>query len=388
MPQQHQGTLRKMALKSCKIAVVIPKYGLVGGGEKFAQELTERISENHRYEVHVFANQWKSRSDRITFHKIPVISFPKFLTTISFAWFANRKIVKMDFDIIHTHDRIFHADIFTMHGVPHRFWVKKIRRKHMSLFDYGTSWVEKSLIKKGKCRMFLPVSAITKTKLVQEFDVDPGKVQVIHPGVDIDSFDRLDRKICRSEIRKRFGIDETDTVVLFVSMNFELKGLDNLIAAMAMTKSKHMLNKLKLLVVGKGNEKKYSRLTQKLGIKDDVIFTGVWKNNIEQIYLASDIFVMPSGFDTFGMVVLEAMSASLPVIISDNVGAKDLVRDGINGFVVEREDIDSISSRIEFMLNEKNRESMAKEAHKTATNNTWDIMTNKVLKIYDEMAGG
>jgi UDP-glucose:(heptosyl)LPS alpha-1,3-glucosyltransferase len=238
-----------MTSKIYKIAVVVPKYGLVGGGEKFVLELTERIALNDRYDVHIFANKWRPQSDRITFHKVPVISFPKFLTTISFAWLANRKIAKMNFDI------------------------------------YGTSWVEKSLIKKGECRMFLPVSGIAKEKFLQEFRVDPEKVQVVHPGVDIDKFNKLDRNICRRKIRKRFGIDETDTVVLFVSMNFELKGLDNLMAAMAMTKSEYPLEKLKLLVVGKGNEKKYGRLAQKLGIKDDVIFAGLWKDNIEQIYL-------------------------------------------------------------------------------------------------------
>ena len=373
-----------MRSKVYKIAVVVPKYGLIGGGERFVLELTERIALNHRYDVHVFANKWRPQSDRITFHKIPVISFPKFLTTISFAWFANRKIAKMNFDIIHTHERIFHADIFTMHGVPHRFWVKKVRRKNMSLFDYGTSWVEKSLVNNGKCRMFLPVSGITKEKFLQEFKVDPKKVQVIYPGVDIDRFNKLDRETCRRQIRKQFGIDETDMIVLFVSMNFELKGLDNLMAAMALTKSKHPSEKLKLLVVGKGNEKKYGRLAQELGIKDDVIFTGVWKDNIEQIYMASDIFSMLSRFDTFGMAVSEAMSASLPVIISDNVGAKDLVRDGINGFVVNRKDIDLISSKIGFMLNKENRQNMAKEAYKEAMKHTWDEMAKKVLKIYDE----
>lgn len=376
-----------MTSKIYKIAVVVPKYGLVGGGERFVLELTERIALNHRYDVYVFANKWKSQSDRITFHKVPVVSFPKFLTTISFAWFANRKMAKMNFDIIHTHERIFHADIFTMHSVPHRFWVKKVRRKKMSLFDYGTSWVEKSLIKKGECRMFLPVSGIAKEKFLQEFWVDPEKVQIVHPGIDIDKFNKLDRNMCRREIRKRFGIDEADTVVLFVSMNFELKGLDNLMAAMALTKSKHPSEKLKLLVVGKGNEKKYGRLAQKLGVKNEVIFAGVWKDNIEKIYLASDIFAMPSGFDTFGMAVLEAMSASLPVIISDSVGAKDLVKDGINGFVVEKEDISSISSKIEFMLNKKNREVIATEAYKVAVQNTWDRVSEKVLEIYSRIAG-
>ncbi len=376
-----------MRSKVYKIAVVVPKYGLIGGGERFVLELTERIALNHRYDVHVFANKWRPQSDRITFHKVPIISFPKFLTTISFAWFANRKVAKMNFDFIHTHERIFHADIFTMHGVPHKFWVKKVRRKKMSLFDYGTSWVEKSLIKKGECRMFLPVSGIAKEKFLQEFWVNPEKVQVVHPGVDIDKFNKLDRNICRREIRKRFGIDETDTVVLFVSMNFELKGLDNLMAAMAMAKSEYPLEKLKLLVVGKGNEKKYGSLAQKLGIKDDVIFAGVWKDNIKQIYMASDIFSMLSQFDTFGIAVLEAMSASLPVIITGNVGAKDLVRDEINGFVVDREDIDSISTKIGFMLDKESRQNMAKEAYKEATKHTWDGMAEMVLKIYDKIIG-
>ena len=378
--------MKDITSKVYKIAVVVPKYGLVGGGERFVLELTERIASSRRYEVHVFANKWKQQSDRITFHKVPIISFPKFLTTISFAWFANRKIAKMDFDIIHTHERIFYADIFTMHSVPHRFWVKEVRRKKMSLFDYGTSWVEKSLIDNGKCRMFLPVSGIAKEKFLQEFQVDPEKIQVIHPGVDIDKFNKLDRNICRREIRERFGINKTDTVVLFVSMNFELKGLDKLMAAMAMTKSRHPSKMIKLIAVGKGNEKKYRRLAQKLDIEENVIFAGVWKDNIEQIYLASDIFAMPSGFDTFGMVVLEAMSASLPVIISGNVGAKDLVRDGINGFVVDREDIDLISSKIGLMLDKQDREKMAKEAYKEATKNTWDRMSERVLEICSRMA--
>ena len=376
-----------MTSKIYKIAVVVPKYGLVGGGERFVLELTERIAADHHYDVHVFANKWKQQSDRITFHKVPVISFPKFLTTISFAWFANRKIAEMNFDIIHTHERIFHADIFTMHSVPHRFWVKEIRRKNMSLFDYGTSWVEKSLINDGKCRMFLPVSNVAKEKFLQEFNIDSRKVRIIHPGVDIDKFNKLDRKACCYEIRKQFGIKKTDTVILFVSMNFELKGLDNLMAAMALTKSKHPSEKLKLLVVGKGNEKKYGKLAQELGIKDDVIFAGVWKDNIEQIYIASDIFAMISQFDTFGIAVLEAMSASLPVIITGNVGAKDLVKNEINGFIVDREDIDLISSKIIFLLNRESRQNMAEEAYKEAMKNTWDAMAIKVLKIYDEIIG-
>ena len=369
------------------VAVVIPKYGLVGGGEKYALELTERIAASDRYKIHVFANQWRTQSDRITFHKVPIIAFPKFLTTVSFAWFANQEIGETNFDLIHTHERIFRADIFTMHSVPHRFWVREIRKKRMSLFDYGTAWVEGQLIHKGECKKYLPVSSLTKEKFLQEFTVDPDKIQIVYPGVDIDKFSRLDRQRCRQDIRRRFGLGEADTVLLFVSMNFELKGLDNLIASMARIKAKQPDAKLKLLVAGKGNEKKYSRLARECGLAGDVIFSGVWKDDIEKVYLASDIFSMLSKFDTFGMAALEAMSASLPVVISENVGAKDLVRDGMNGYVVNSADIGLISSRIEIMLDHRIRERMAEGAYKEAKNHTWDRMAEKILHIYDETLG-
>lgn len=369
------------------IAVVIPKYGLVGGGEKFALELTERIAAVGRYRVHVFANRWVSRSDRVTFHRVPVISFPKFLTTISFARFAERAIAGMKFDLVHSHERIFRADVFTMHSVPHRFWVREIRKKRMSLFDRGTAWVEEQLIRSGSCKKYLPVSTLTREKFLQEYPVDPARIEIISPGVDLGRFSRPDRLLCRREIRRRFGLDETDTVLLFVSMNFELKGLHHLIAALARVKAAQPPARLKLLVVGRGNQRKYGRIAREHGVAGDVIFTGEWKEEIERVYLASDIFSMLSKFDTFGMVVLEAMSASLPVIISGSTGAKDLVRDGENGFVVEREDIPAIASRIGMLMQERVRSVMAKEAYGEATGHTWDRMAEKVMNVYEELLG-
>lgn len=369
-----------------KIAVVIPKYGLLGGAEKFAYELTERLSLNEKYDLHVFANRWQSNSDRITFHKVPIIRFPRFLTTISFAYFTGLKISKMNFDLIHTHDRIFDADIFTMHGIPHRIWVHDVRKKFMGLFDRATCWAEKRLVNNTRCKIFLPVSSLTKEKFLQEYRIEPEKLQVIHPGVDIDRFQRLDREHCRKGIRGQFKIDSSDIVILFVSMNFEIKGLDYVMAALGNAKASYPSHNFKLLVVGKGDYKKYSILAQKAGIKDNIIFAGVQKENLEEIYLPSDIFMMLSRFDTFGMTVLEAMAAFLPVIISTNVGARDLVEEGINGFVIKNAgDADKISDKIGFMLNEENRRKMAKEAYNTALNNSWDAVAKRVENIYEEM---
>jgi len=162
---------------------VIPKFGLTGGAEQFAYTLAERLSLNLNYEIHVFANKWQLPSQRITFHKIPIISFSKFLTTSSFAFFAEHKISKMNFDLIHAHDRLFNADLFTIYGILHRIWVHEFRRKSMSLFDYGTWWVEKSLVPSKHCRIFLVVSNVTTSSFVREYDdIDPGKVRVVPSG--------------------------------------------------------------------------------------------------------------------------------------------------------------------------------------------------------------
>lgn len=366
-----------------KIAVVAPKYGLVGGGERFVFELTERLANIPGYEIHVFSNKWRSKSDHITFHKIPIITFPKWLTSISFAYLANRKIAKMDFDLIHSHDRVFKSNVVTLHSIPHRTWVRDIRQKRrLSLFDLGTSWTDKKMYTCSNCQMFLPVSNLVKIKVLETFQIDEQNIRVIHPGVDVERFQPVNPND-RKEIRHAFGISEADFLILFVGMNFEVKGLDSLLSAIALLKSDYDNDQVKVLVVGKGDTKKYKALAHKLGIGKQLIFSGV-RNDIEKIYPTGDILVMLSKFDTFGMVVTEAMAASLPVIISETVGAKDLVTQGENGFVVDREDIEMISSKINLMRNKEKRLEMGKKAYNTALNQTWEKMTQEVIKVYEE----
>ncbi len=374
-----------------KIAVVVPKYGLVGGAEHVVSDLTERIALNSKYEIHVFANKWRQLSDRIKFHKVPVIAFPKFLTTISFAYFARKKIAEIEFDLIHAHDRIFDADIFTMHGIPHRLWVEEVRKKRMSLFDYGTAWVERRLVENKRCKKFIAVSTLTKEKFLKQYStVDPERVAVIHPGIDTNRIKNLDRLSCRREIRDQFHIDSMDKIILFVSMNFNIKGLDFLIKALSRLKILHPSERFKLLVVGKGNEKKYGSMAENLGIRDNVIFTGIMpRERLERIYVASDIFSMLSRFDTFGMAALEAMAASLPVIISASVGARDLVREGENGFVVEdAAQPETVAERIKIMLQNDMRDRMGHEARITAGKYSWDMAVAETQAVYEEILAG
>jgi UDP-glucose:(heptosyl)LPS alpha-1,3-glucosyltransferase len=368
-----------------KIAVVIPKYGLAGGAERFAAILAERLAENPAYEIHVLANRWASSSTVIFFHHIPIITFPRFLTTISFAWFANRTVAKLGCDLVHAHDRILHADLFSMHGVPHRFWIREIRRKQMSLFDRVTAWVEARLINDPHCRWLLPVSTLAQEQYCREFPEARERLQVIHPGIDLERFNPLRRQERGENIRKKFGFAASDFIVLFVGMNFELKGLRTTIAAVAHAQKKSPNQKIKLLVVGKGNQQKFRRLSSELTIQESVIFAGVLTEGMEDIYAAADTYALLSDFDTFGMTVLEAMAAGLPVIISPSVGAKDLVTEGINGYIVEQNDDTAAGDKIIFLLDKQRRNSMGQAALLVAEQHSWDNVTKKISQLYDEI---
>ena len=368
-----------------KVAVIIPKYGLTGGAEQFASELTGRLVSSTGYDFHVYANRWQESVHPITFQKLPIISFPKFLTTPSFAYFAGREINRGNFSLVHSHERIFAADIFTLHGIPHRYWVHNIRRKRMSLYDRATIWVEKKLVYEGNCKKFVAVSSLTKKIFLQEYKIEPDRVAVINPGIDLNDYSLHDKDSVRNNIRRELGLDIKDTVILFASMNFEIKGLDDVLSSLAKLKAQN--KKFKLVVVGKGNIKKYTKMAQKVQIHSDVIFTGpVSKEKLIRIYLAGDIYIMLSKFDTFGMVVLEAMAAGLPAIISSNVGAKDLVRENENGFIVsDTSDADYIAAKISLLLDENIRRKMSVAASETAAQNTWDTVTNKYAAIYENI---
>ena len=89
--------------EKARIAVVCPNYGLVGGAELFAFELTERLAMREDFNIHVFANRWRPGKGVTTFHKIPILTFPRWLRPISFALFARRAINAGGFEIGRAH---------------------------------------------------------------------------------------------------------------------------------------------------------------------------------------------------------------------------------------------------------------------------------------------
>ncbi len=211
-------------------------------------------------------------------------------------------------------------------------------------------------------------------------------MEVLAPGVDLEQFRINQREQWRTEVREQFGLDEDEPVILFVGMNFELKGLSRIIEALHVVTSKYRWQKPpRLLVLGKGDRRKFTKQAVDLGLADAVIFAGVWKNGVEKAYMAADLFIMLSDFDTFGMVVLEAMAAGIPVLVSDRVGAKDLIAEGENGVIVNRQDVAAIAAGIHILLQPEAQHSMGQRARIVAEANSWDSVSSRLGDIYQKL---
>ena len=367
-----------------KIAVVINRYGSIGGAERFVFELTERLARVDSFQVHVLTNKWQNGGDSITFHKIPIVRFPRWLRPISFAYFAKRIIQAETFDIVHSHERILEMNLLSFNGLPHETWIKETKRKHLSLFDRTTAWLEREGIQNKDFHTILPVSTLVKEELLKLYDIPESKICVVHPGVSIDRFSNLDKVVCRKEIRRRHGMSKTDVVVLFVGMNFEIKRLEIVLKSVA-----NMVKKgdkpIKLLIVGKGDITGYSSMARDLGIGEKVIFTGV-REDVEKYYLASDIFAMPSLFESFGLAVLEAMAAGLPVIISGRVGARDIVHSASSGLILPETPTPSdMTEALSHLMEPARRKKMGERAKQSALKHDWTKVAHQVAQIYTKL---
>lgn len=154
----------------------------------------------------------------------------------------------------------------------------------------------------------------------------------------------------RAEVRKKYGLPVDGPVVLYASKFMRRKHPDDVIRAMATLRDKGL--KATLFMVGTGElEQDLRDLAISLGT-DNVVFGGfINQAELPKVYAASDIFVLPSENEPWGLIVNEVMCASIPVVVSDEVGCvPDLVKDGVNGYHIKAGDIGSLAMALEKLL--------------------------------------
>jgi len=235
---------------------------------------------------------------------------------------------------------------------------------------------------------------VEEEQLVRLYDADPARIHVISPGVDVERFYPIPTETAKEQV----GICPDRRTILFVGRIEPLKGVDNLIRAIAMVVEKRpdLREGLCVPIVGGDPDRvrqddemaRLQELREELGIGDVVTFLGAKDQAaLPYCYSAAEMVVMPSDYESFGMVALEAMACGTPVIASDVGGLSYLVRHGRTGYRVPARNPKALADKITRLLTDEGlRRRIGQRAVCWAESYAWPRIADRIEALYGELA--
>ncbi len=238
------------------------------------------------------------------------------------------------------------------------------------------------------------IVAATPAELAQIqwlYQVKIDNVVIIPPGVDTSHF----YPIPADEAKEFIGVPPCDQVLLFVGRIEPLKGIDTLIQAIAILRKRGFYVCLSV-IGGEPNptaeieDSEMTRLKEmsiQAGLSDLVTFLGKrGQDTLPYYYSAADAVVVPSHYESFGMVALEAMACGAPVVVSQVGGLAFLVKDGETGFTVPVDDPKALAERLAILLsNRALREKLGSQAAQEAKNYAWENIADRIIQVYQDL---
>jgi len=241
------------------------------------------------------------------------------------------------------------------------------------------------------------IVAATPAELAQLqwlYRADVEKVTVIPPGVDLSRF----YPIPKDEAREFIGIPPCDCMLLYVGRIEPLKGIDTLIEAISILRNRsHGCSPFCLTLIGgdsdsnsepsNGELSRLQALREQYELEDLVTFIGQrGQDTLPYYYSAAEAVVVPSHYESFGMVALEAMACGTPVVASQVGGLAFLVQDGVTGYTVPAEEPRALADRLEALSeDEELQQKLGAQAAAFARDYSWEKIAARILDLYKEI---
>jgi glycosyltransferase involved in cell wall biosynthesis len=244
--------------------------------------------------------------------------------------------------------------------------------------------IRKSCIKKTD--FTITVSEKNKTLLLKGYPLMKNKIATVHNGIDIQDFENKLIHFSAQEKHKikqnKFKAENNEFIIISVATLHPRKGIDFLIKAFK--KINENYPDTKLVIVGEGPEKKkYEKLITNLELDNKVVLTG-FADNIPQILKSADLFVLASIKEAFGLVLLEAMAAQLPIIATKVGGIPEIITSNKNGILVEEKNTEELVNAISQLLqNVPLRQKLAYVGNHDVKKFTAEEMAKETQKIYN-----
>jgi UDP-glucose:(heptosyl)LPS alpha-1,3-glucosyltransferase len=387
-----------------RIAMVVQEVHTRGGTERAMAKLAERLVARGHH-VTFFAT---TRDPRVVssapWHHVPIVPRPSLVRFLTFLimntliraaahWLRGER-----FDIVHaTGPDVLRPTVTTLHccaaamalelgqaspGAGWQRWAGLRRWTNARTYQF-IARLERFVVSMGATRTIV-VSRILAAEVERSHGIDASRLTVIPNGVDLAEFhpsSRTDRRVVRGQL----GVSEDQPVVLFVGYNWERKGLGTLVSALAAIEwSDRDLAPCLLVVGGHGRPGYEKHVTRQLEGK--VRFLGT-RDDVDRLYGAADICVLPSREEPFGLPIIEAMACGLPVIVSRGAGVAELISDGVDGVLLDNpaDSAELATKLVDIMADPDRRLRMGERARRTAERYSWDGIAGRVEALYAEI---
>ncbi|MFB5194548.1 N-acetyl-alpha-D-glucosaminyl L-malate synthase BshA [Neobacillus sp. KR4-4] len=336
-----------------KLKIGITCYPTVGGSGVVATELGKMLAEKG-HEIHFISSSIPFRLNKIYhniyYHQVEVnqyslFQYPPYDIALAskMAEVANREKL----DLLHVHYAIPHAVCAILaKQMSHRDFkiVTTLHGTDITVLGYDPSLTD--AIKFGIEKSDV-VTAVSNSLVNQTYDlINPDKtIETVYNFID----DRVYKKTDAHGLKSDFEIRENEKVIIHVSNFRPVKRVKDVVKSFSKIAS---AMPAKLLLVGDGPEMTIvCKLVRELGLEDQVIFLGK-QESLEELYSISDLMLLLSEKESFGLVALEAMACGVPCIGTNVGGVPEVINHGVNGFICEVGDIEDISSRALAVLND------------------------------------
>jgi glycosyltransferase involved in cell wall biosynthesis len=383
--------------KRLRIAVLSRNFSVTGGGaERYSIAVVEELAARH--EIHVFSQTRDHAFPGVVYHRVALpMKRPRWINQLYFAW-ATWRATRSGFDIVHSHENTWHGNVQTAHVLPIKYtllkdkqgvalalrWLKVASSPRLLAY----LWLEKRRYAFSLKKQVVCASTALKEIFEATYPAAIPMLSVVSPGVGATPGWATDAE--RLAARKKHGLPQDASLLLFVGNDFVKKGLPRLLSALA-----KLPEQTHLAVVGNyEGVQDITRLAQLAGLTQRVHFLGSLAD-METAYQAADVLVHPTLEDSYGMVVLEAMAHGLPVVVSGapySGIAQDLT-DGVNAVLLkDPKNVENLAAEIGRLQSDVDfSEKLSKNAAAFAIEHTWvkaassyDAIAQKITKKYTQ----
>jgi UDP-glucose:(heptosyl)LPS alpha-1,3-glucosyltransferase len=360
------------------IGLVHTRFSPTGGVENYINKLVQDLL-NRNWELHYFTGKIEQPvPEGMIIHKIPIIRGTSISRMLSFAYDARKAIRRVNPPLVMGFGRTIYQDIYRDGSGCFLDYEKCVNKRFNALYKASYLHLERKRFNDPRLLKVIAVSKMVKEQILHRYNLPPEKIEVVYSGVNPEHLNpRFKEK--KPLFKKQLGLPQKSFILLFIGNGFERKGLQYLIEAFDSLPSDLPII---LLVVGKDKkEKRYHHLAQIHRCSHCIHFLG-YRNDVGRLYATADILVLPSMFDAIANVVLESLYSGTPVITVPQVGASELIDNGISGFVVPDYRPETLADAILTFYHSGKKEEMAAEAHRAAVDYRWGWHVDNLERLF------